>query len=106
MNPSKSKRLSAANSLPRYNERRVLQVIRRMGEASQTELARHTNLTNRAAGTVVSNLHDEQLLTGSTKRLSGQRGQHATLDRCEAATPKWLEWQFDGVKSLYRDLKP
>jgi hypothetical protein len=79
MNPSRSKRLSATNFLPRYNQRRVHPVIRQMGEASKAELARHTDLTNRAAGTIVSNLHHKQLLTGSHKRLSGQTGQPATL---------------------------
>lgn len=84
MQPFQSKRLSAPSSLPRYNERRVLQVIRRMGEASKADLARQTNLTNTAVGTIVSNLHQKQLLTVSHKRLSGQRGQPATFYRLEA----------------------
>jgi predicted NBD/HSP70 family sugar kinase len=62
----------------------VLQVIRRMGEASKAELARQTKLTNTAVGTIVSALHRKQLLKISRKRLSGQRGQPATLYRLEA----------------------
>jgi predicted NBD/HSP70 family sugar kinase len=84
MKPPQSKPLADSNTLPRYNERRVLKVIRRMGEASKADLARQTNLTNTAVGTIVSNLHRKQLLTVSHKRLSGQRGQPATVYRLEA----------------------
>ena len=84
MNPPQSRRVFDSSALPRYNERRVLQVIRRMGEASKADLARQTNLTNTAVGTIVSNLHRKHLLSVSQKRLSGQRGQPATLYRLEA----------------------
>jgi predicted NBD/HSP70 family sugar kinase len=84
MKPPQSRRVSNSSTLPRYNERRVLRVIRRMGEASKADLARQTNLTNTAVGTIVSNLHRQQLLTISQKRLSGQRGQPATYYRLEA----------------------
>lgn len=73
----------APGSFPRYNERRVLQVIRRMGEASKAELARQTNLTNTAIGSIVSTLHRQHLLKISGKRHDGQRGQPATLYRLE-----------------------
>ena len=84
MPPILNRQLSVPISLPRYNERRVLQVIRRMGEASKTDLARQTKLTNTAVGTIVSALHRKQLLKISRKQLSGQRGQPATLYRLEA----------------------
>jgi len=84
MPPILTRQLSVPISLPRYNERRVLQVIRRMGEASKADLARQTKLTNTAVGTIVSALHRKQLLKISRKRLSGQRGQPATLYRLEA----------------------
>ena len=79
MPPILTRQLSVPISLPRYNERRVLQVIRRMGEASKAELARQTKLTNTAVGTIVSALHRKQLLMISRKRLNGQRGQPATF---------------------------
>jgi predicted NBD/HSP70 family sugar kinase len=84
MPPILIRQLSAPSSLPGYNERRVLQVIRRKGEASKSDLARQVNLTNTAVGTIVSALHRKQLLKISRKRLSGQRGQPATLYRLEA----------------------
>jgi len=80
-----NRQLSAPGSLHGYNERRVLQVIRRMEEASKAELARQTNLTNTSVGSIVSSLHRKQLLKISRKRLSGQRGQPPTLYRLEAA---------------------
>ena len=54
MPPFLIRQLLTPNSLPHYNERRVLQVIRRLGEASKSDLARQTYLTNAAVGTVVS----------------------------------------------------
>jgi predicted NBD/HSP70 family sugar kinase len=72
-----------SGSFPRYNERRVLQVIRRMAEASKAELARQTNLTNTAVGTIVTALHRKHLLKISGKRHDGQRGQPATLYQLE-----------------------
>ncbi len=74
-------RPSEAGNTPRYNERRVLQAIRRMGEASKADLARQTNLTNTAIGTIVTSLYRRQLLQISGKRHEGQRGQPATLYR-------------------------
>lgn len=84
MPPPLIRQLPAPSSLPGYNERRVLQVIRRMGEASKAELARQTNLTNTAVGIIVSSLHRKQLLKITGKRHGGQRGQPATLYRLES----------------------
>jgi len=42
------------NAFPHHNERRVLQVNRRLGEASKADVARQTNLTKTAVGTIVS----------------------------------------------------
>lgn len=77
------KRPPVPEFLPRYNERRVLQVVRRMGEASKADLARQTNLTNTAVGSIVSTLHTNNLLKISGKRHDGQRGQPATLYQLE-----------------------
>lgn len=85
MPPILTRQLPAPSSLPGYNERRVLQVIRRMGEASKADLARQTNLTNTSVGIIVSSLHRKQLLKISRKRLSGQRGQPPTLYQLETA---------------------
>ena len=85
MSPNLNRQLPTPGSLHGYNERRVLQVIRRMGEASKADLARQTNLTNTSVGIIVSSLHRKQLLKISRKRLSGQRGQPPTLYRLETA---------------------
>jgi len=79
MPPLLEKLPSESGNVPRYNERRVLQAIRRMGEASKADLARQSNLTNTAIGTIVTSLHRQQLLQISGKRHEGQRGQPATL---------------------------
>ncbi len=83
MLPLLSAKFPLASSFTRYNERRVLQVIRRMGEASKADLARQTNLTNTAVGSIVSALHRKHLLKISGKRHDGQRGQPATLYQLE-----------------------
>jgi predicted NBD/HSP70 family sugar kinase len=85
MPPFLTRQMPAPSSLPGYNERRVLQVLRRMGEASKADLARQTNLTNTSVGIIVSSLHRKQLLKISRKRLSGQRGQPPTLYQLETA---------------------
>lgn len=63
----------------RYNERKVLQVLRRMGHASKADIARVTNLTNAAVGTIASSLEKQNLLISGKKRHEGQRGQPATM---------------------------
>ena len=54
-----------------------------MGEVSKADLARLTNLTNTAVGSIVSTLHRKHLLKISGKRHDGQRGQPATLFQLE-----------------------
>jgi len=85
MPPILTRQLPAPSSLPGYNERRVLKVIRRMGEASKADLARQTNLTNTSVGIIVSSLLRKQLLKISRKRLNGQRGQPPTLYQLETS---------------------
>ncbi len=79
MPPLLEKQPSETGNVHRYNERRVLQAIRRMGEASKADLARQTNLTNTAIGTIVTDLYRQHLLQISGKRHEGQRGQPATI---------------------------
>ncbi len=63
----------------RLNERRALQVLRRMGTGSKADIARVTNLTNAAVGTIVKSLEDKGLIISGKKVYEGQRGQPATM---------------------------
>jgi len=64
--------------LRRYNERLLLQVLRRGGEASKADLARRTHLTSTAVGGIIQSLEQSELIV-FTGRTEGQRGQPATL---------------------------
>jgi predicted NBD/HSP70 family sugar kinase len=61
-----------------FNERVILTLLRRLGEASKADLARHANLTNNTAGQIVRELELQQLVRTEGKR-TGARGQPATL---------------------------
>lgn len=65
-----------------FNERIVLAALRRLGEASKADLARHVNLTQNAAGQIVRELEQQSLIRTSGKR-TGLRGQPATLLRLD-----------------------
>ena len=65
-----------------FNERIVLAALRRLGEASKADLARHVNLTQNAAGQIVRELAQQHLVRTAGKR-TGQRGQPATLLRLD-----------------------
>ena len=67
--------------LRRFNERRVLQALRRMGAASKADLARYAGLTNAAVGVIVASLAERGLLHLGEKRYAGGRGQPATMIR-------------------------
>ncbi len=69
---------SNSTAVRHFNERRLLTVLRRLGEASKADLARHLNLTQNTAGQIVRVL-EQQGLVASTGRRMGQRGQPATL---------------------------
>jgi predicted NBD/HSP70 family sugar kinase/predicted transcriptional regulator len=79
--PRKSGRGSNSAQLRRYNERIVLQILRRAGEASKAELARTVQLTNAAIGAIIQNLIEEGLIVEAGKRHDGGRGQPATMLR-------------------------
>jgi predicted NBD/HSP70 family sugar kinase len=64
--------------LRRYNERLLLQTLRRGGEASKADLARKTHLTSTAIGSIIQSLEQSDLIA-FTGRTEGQRGQPATL---------------------------
>lgn len=65
-----------------FNERVVLTALRRLGEASKADLARHVNLTQNAAGQIVRDLERQNLVRETGKR-TGLRGQPATLLRLD-----------------------
>ncbi len=61
-----------------YNERVILTLLRRLGEASKADLARHARLTNNTAGQIVRDLEEQHLVRVGGKRM-GARGQPATI---------------------------
>ena len=61
-----------------FNERRLLTVLRRLGEASKGELASHLTLTQNTVGQIVQALESQGLIA-STGRRMGRRGQPATM---------------------------
>jgi predicted NBD/HSP70 family sugar kinase len=63
-----------------YNERVILTLLRRLGEASKADLARHARLTNNTAGQIVRDLEEQRLVRIGGKRMGG-RGQPATILR-------------------------
>ena len=63
-----------------YNERVILTLLRRLGEASKADLARHARLTNNTAGQIVRDLEEQRLVCIGGKRVGG-RGQPATILR-------------------------
>lgn len=75
---------SNSAQLRRYNERLVLQRLRRAGEASKADLARAADLTNTAIGGIIETLADLGLIEVVGKRHGGGRGQPATLLRPRA----------------------
>jgi predicted NBD/HSP70 family sugar kinase len=62
-----------------YNQRLVLQRLRRLGRASKADLARAAGLTDSAVGQIVAELEGFGLVEMVGKRHEGQRGQPATL---------------------------
>lgn len=69
--------------LRRYNERLVLQMLRRAGEASRADIARSAALTNAAVGAIIHDLEAAGLIETLGKRNDGNRGQPATLLRLD-----------------------
>ncbi|BAO92432.1 ROK family transcriptional regulator [Caballeronia cordobensis] len=78
-----SGRGSNSASVRRYNERLLLQALRRTEPASKAELARHANLTSTAVGSIVESLENAGLIEYTGRRLDGQRGQPASLIRLD-----------------------
>jgi predicted NBD/HSP70 family sugar kinase len=62
-----------------YNQRLILQRLRRLGEASRADLARAAALTNTAVGEIIKQLEAGGLVRTLGKRHEGHRGQPATM---------------------------
>ena len=62
-----------------YNQRLILQRLRRLGEASRADLARAASLTNTAVGEIIKQLEGGGLVRTIGKRHEGNRGQPATM---------------------------
>jgi predicted NBD/HSP70 family sugar kinase/predicted transcriptional regulator len=71
---------SNSSKLRRYNERFVLDALRRMKEASKSDLARQANLTPAAVAVIVDGLEASGFVKQVGKRF-GQRGSPSTLYR-------------------------
>jgi predicted NBD/HSP70 family sugar kinase len=74
---------SNSANVRRYNERLVLQALRRAGQASKADLARLANLTSTAVGSIITSLIENGLIEVTGRRLEGQRGQPASLLRLD-----------------------
>ena len=61
-----------------FNERVILDALRRLGKASRADLSRYVRLTNNTAGVIVKDLEERKLIRAEGKRSYG-RGQPATL---------------------------
>lgn len=82
MNSPEDGRARNCVRLRRYNERLVLQTLRRAGEASKAELARATRLTATAVGSIIQSLDKASLIQFGERRPEG-RGQPATPIRLD-----------------------
>lgn len=78
-NDMQNRRAKKSIQIRLYNERRVLQTLRRTGPASKAEIARTLNLTNPAMGSIVSSLEENGLVYFGEKVYEGGRGQPGTL---------------------------
>ncbi|KMQ80604.1 Transcriptional regulator/sugar kinase [Candidatus Burkholderia pumila] len=82
MKPASGRGSNSAN-VRRYNERLLLQALRRNEPASKADLARHANLTSTAVGSIVEALANAGLIETLGRRHDGQRGQPASLIRLD-----------------------
>ena len=74
---------SNSANLRQYNERVILTALRRLGQASKADLARHARLTDNTAGVIVRELRGTAADPRRGPR-TGARGQPATLLCLEA----------------------
>jgi len=74
---------SNSANVRRFNERLLLQALRRAGQASKADLARLANLTSTAVGAIITSLIDGGLIEVTGRRVEGRRGQPASLLRLD-----------------------
>ncbi|WP_312861575.1 ROK family transcriptional regulator [Segnochrobactrum spirostomi] len=79
LRPVRSGQGANSAQLRQFNERAVLQYLRRLGEASKADLARAAGLTNNAIGMLIRELEELGLVRDLGKKREGRRGQPATL---------------------------
>ncbi|MGG1948941.1 ROK family transcriptional regulator [Trinickia sp. NRRL B-1857] len=70
---------SNSANLRRYNERLLLQALRRTQPASKADLARSANLTSTSVGSIITALEQAGLIESTGRRVQGLRGQPASL---------------------------
>lgn len=89
-----------------YNERTLLQRLRRAGEASKADLARWAQLTNTAVGSIVQSLEEARLIEPAGRRQEGQRGQPAGLYRVNPEGAYGIGVRLDrtGIETVMIDL--
>jgi predicted NBD/HSP70 family sugar kinase len=92
--------------LRQFHERVILTALRRLGQASKADLARHAKLTDNTVGLIVRDLQQRQLIRVAGRR-SGARGQPATLlsvdgDGAHAIGVKVGRRSLDGVLVNFR----
>ena len=80
---------SNSANLRLYNERLLLQALRRSQPTAKADLARQANLTSTAVGSIIASLEEAGLIEHTGRRLEGQRGQPASLIRLEPARRVW-----------------
>jgi len=74
---------SNSANVRRFNERLLLQALRRAGHASKADLARLANLTSTAVGSIIASLIGDGLIEVAGRRLERKRGQPASLLRLD-----------------------
>ena len=74
-------RSAGTTGLRRPNDRRLFQLLRRLGEASKAELARRAQLTSTAVGTIIQALEQGGDLTEELEATAAGPG----AGRCRAA---------------------
>ncbi|WP_237153154.1 ROK family protein [Oryzibacter oryziterrae] len=97
--PARTGQGSNSVQVRQFNERIVLQCLRRMGEASKADLARAAALTNNAIGDIIRDLESVGLVSVLGKKREGQRGQPATMLALESSGAYSIGVRLDRVSS-------
>ena len=105
INPKTDRRGNKSIQLRRFNERRLLKILRRVGAASRADLARYTGLTNPAVGDIVTSLAGQDLVHLGEKLHKGNRGQPATIIRLNGTGAYSIGVRLDrtGIETVLAD---